>query len=39
LRAGGIAVFRRLETKVFRRLVGAVREHAGSGLHLLTSSQ
>src|SRR5262249_37109816 len=29
LRAAGIAVFRRLKPKVFRRLLEAVREHSG----------
>jgi hypothetical protein len=38
LRAAGISVFRRLQTKVFRRLIDAGRELGGSRVHLLTGS-
>jgi hypothetical protein len=38
LRAAGILVFRQLQPRVFRRLIGAVREHADLGVHLLSGS-
>jgi hypothetical protein len=38
LRAAGIAVFRRLDARVFRYLVRIAREHAGSPMRLLTRS-
>jgi hypothetical protein len=38
LRTAGIAVFRRLEARVFRYLVRVAREHAGSPMRLLIRS-